>query len=351
MTNNWGDACKIYQHLWESSQNNLEYGLLLADAQKEAGRFPDAFSTLSALAKLPPPDQYDPRIEVQEADVAEYSQDYERERASAEAAAKRASALGANRIFAEAKTHQGWALTSLGQLGEAKKAFSVAYDSYAQAGEKAGVADALNGLADLLRLEGNLDASQEKYQESLAICRELEYQRMLVDNLCSMGDVLRDREHPERAESLYQQCLEKSRQSGYWSGSVAALLSLAALSLDLRPAASAEARRYLDELEAQKPKGPWDLLALEVITARWRASSGKPADVALARNVLRSARVEAEKHSFVELAFESRLAYAETQIKSGEANQGWRELKELERDASAKGFRLFVRKAAKAGLR
>jgi DNA-binding winged helix-turn-helix (wHTH) protein len=68
MMDQWEEAALVYQRLWSSSPNKLEYGLLLADAQKEAGRFKDAFGTLNALKNLPPPDQYDPRIELQEAD-------------------------------------------------------------------------------------------------------------------------------------------------------------------------------------------------------------------------------------------------------------------------------------------
>ena len=60
MSGRWHGAYRIYKRLWESSQGGLEYGLLLADAQKETGRYDDTFQTLDALKNLPPPDRYDP---------------------------------------------------------------------------------------------------------------------------------------------------------------------------------------------------------------------------------------------------------------------------------------------------
>lgn len=66
--------------------------------------------------------------------MAEYAQDYERERAAAQTAASKASAFGARRVFAESKVHQAWALISLGQLQAAKEALAIAYNANAEGG-------------------------------------------------------------------------------------------------------------------------------------------------------------------------------------------------------------------------
>ena len=71
------------------------------------------------------------------------------------------------------------------------------------------------------------------------------------------------------------------------------------------PPADADAQRYLDELGAQKPLGLWDSLALDVITAGLRGSSGKSPEVALARKTLEAVRDNAAKHSFIEIEFDS----------------------------------------------
>ena len=143
--------------------------------------------------------------------------------------------MGANRLFAEATIHLGWALTSLGLLPDAKDAFSKAYSVYAQSGEAAGVADAQNGLADVLTLQDRLDEALKNYEESLKVCRELEYQRMTVDNLYGFGDVSEAREYLAGASTQYLQCLKEANRSEYRSGSVQTLLSLARLSLEQQP--------------------------------------------------------------------------------------------------------------------
>ena len=51
----WDKAIETYRSLYQSSPDNLDFGLRLAAAQISASKVPDALATLAELRKLPPP--------------------------------------------------------------------------------------------------------------------------------------------------------------------------------------------------------------------------------------------------------------------------------------------------------
>jgi hypothetical protein len=84
---------------------------------------------------------------------------------------------------------------------------------------------------------------------------------------------------------------------------------------------------------------------VEVVAAQVRASLGKSA---AARESLKAALTEAQKHGFVRVELRTRLALGEIEMKSGQAVAGRARLEALEKDATAKGFGLIAQKAAAA---
>src|SRR5439155_4766028 len=107
----WDKAFEAYKSLHVLFSDNLEYGLHLAQAQDEAGKSKDALATLRLLRKLPLPSGEDPRIDLNEADVGiEGFEDVKQVQALAAKAAAKATALGARRLVAEARTTEGRAL-------------------------------------------------------------------------------------------------------------------------------------------------------------------------------------------------------------------------------------------------
>jgi tetratricopeptide (TPR) repeat protein len=50
----WDKAIETYRSLFQSSPDNLDYGLRLANAQIAASKVQDALATLAQLRKLPP---------------------------------------------------------------------------------------------------------------------------------------------------------------------------------------------------------------------------------------------------------------------------------------------------------
>ena len=80
----WDKAVEIYRTLFEFFPDNIEYGLHLAAAQKQARTVDEALATLAALQKLPAPDRDDPRIALQQADVFDIKGAYKEQQAAAQ---------------------------------------------------------------------------------------------------------------------------------------------------------------------------------------------------------------------------------------------------------------------------
>jgi len=107
------------------------------------------------------------------------------------------------------------------------------------------------------------------------------------------------------------------------------------------------ARNYLDEAKAG-PEGIWDSITIKILTAR-AASFADAREIGPSLRIIEMARTEARNHSLPDLEFDSRLAAAQLEFKSGNASAARREITELEHDASARGFFLFARRAKEAG--
>ena len=87
-------------------------------------------------------------------------------------------------------------------------------------------------------------------------------------------------------------------------------------------------------------------LEFDLASARVALASDKP-ESAGAR--LRQTLAEARKHGYLGVEFETSLALAELEIKSGHTAAGRAQLAALEKSARGKGFGLIAGKAAQAG--
>jgi hypothetical protein len=107
--------------------------------------------------------------------------------------------------------------------------------------------------------------------------------------------------------------------------------------------ASAPAEEAAGKSEKQHVK-----LAAAAMTARLRAASGAPRDVAAALRALDSVRAEAVRAGFVKEQLEASLELGELEIRSGRAAAGRARLRTLAREAQAKGLGLVARRAERA---
>lgn len=253
MTQDWPVALEVYRTLVNFFPDNVEYGLRLANAQSRSGKTKDALETVVMLRTLPPPQNQDPRIDLQQAYAMRLSGDSEGMLAASVAAANQAAAQGSRFVEASARLSEGtaqfrlgekqkaliaweksrliWAsagypgevakttlntgiiLYQVGNAGEAKKRFEEALSIWKTSGNKAGQMNALGNLADLLSDEGDLTGAKRMRVDSLALARELKAGDDVAQTLAELGDdeialgdvaaaITRDREAVEAARQF-----------------------------------------------------------------------------------------------------------------------------------------------------
>lgn len=181
----WKEAIEIYQTLFRFFPDNLEYGLRLANAQNSSGAPKDALATIETLRKSA--GASDPRIDLAEAAAADTVSDFKRMQAAAAAAAARGKALGARLIVARAALLEGTAVLRLGDPERAVVLYDQARATYADAGDRGRLAEALNNLASALADRGEVARGEALYTEALSIARAMGHQRMVARLLNNMA--------------------------------------------------------------------------------------------------------------------------------------------------------------------
>jgi tetratricopeptide (TPR) repeat protein/tRNA A-37 threonylcarbamoyl transferase component Bud32/TolB-like protein len=231
VTQDWDRAIQTWWKLWSMFPDNLDYGLRLAAVQTAAGRVADALATTAALRTLPPPAGDDPRIDLAEAMAAGAGADFKRQQAASSRAAARGSAQGAPLMVAQARLLECRALRNLGQPDPALAACEEGRKLHEQAGDRAGVAEALTHAANVLYDRGDLPGADRYYEQALATYREIGNRGAEAGALNNIAVVLKSQGDLDRARQLYEQVLAISREIGSRGGEAYALNNLAGVLL------------------------------------------------------------------------------------------------------------------------
>ncbi len=187
-TENWPRAVEVYKTLFDLYPDNLEYGLLFADAQQ--GIDPKrALITLESLKRLPPPAGDDPRIDLSES-TAWITQDVRKGRAAAE----RVIAAGIRRGSHFLVAHGHGILCQQGAYSGADFATVVrecedARQSYAAAADWNNAARTLNDLAGAYFEQGDLTEAEKMYRSASAEFRQVGDLGALSASLNNIGAV------------------------------------------------------------------------------------------------------------------------------------------------------------------
>ena len=208
----WSRAIDIYKTLWTFFPDDLEHGLRLAKAQTEAGQAKEALDTLAALRRLPRLLAEDPRLDLAEAEASFALADYSRQEKLAAQAATKGRELGARLILARAEYLQGRALRSLGRNPEALESVREAARLFAEAGDRAGVANTATDSANLLMDQGDLDGARREHERALAINREIGNQRGRITALRSLGGIESEQGNFGRAKELLLEAIAIARE-------------------------------------------------------------------------------------------------------------------------------------------
>lgn len=254
MEQDWKLALQVYSTLVSFFPDNAEYGLRLANTQSRSGKAKDALVTLAALKHLPPPQNEDPRIELQKA-IAKYRLgDAKGMLEAAVIAANQAAATGSKFVEANARLQEGDAQHALGEpdkalaaweesrriwasanypgevaktminigtisqlrgnVPEAKKMYSDALSIWMTTGNKLGQMNALANLAMLLHDEGDLAKSKQMTEDSLVIAREVDAAPDIAEILVDLGNVQIDLGDGAGALTSFLDSVKVARQFG-----------------------------------------------------------------------------------------------------------------------------------------
>ncbi len=168
----WPKAVETYQTLFHRFPDRLDYGLLLASAQVQAGSS-DALQTLATVRQLPAPAGDDPRIDTVEAS-AWMSSDLDKARAAAERAVSKSTAQNSRSLMAFTEGLMCQSASGIRSSTEdgAKICEHAMQDALA-IGDRDGEAMALNNLAILHFSMGDVAGSQKMFLKNIQNFHEM----------------------------------------------------------------------------------------------------------------------------------------------------------------------------------
>jgi serine/threonine protein kinase/tetratricopeptide (TPR) repeat protein len=213
-TREWDKAVEIYKTLFGFFPDNLDYGVLLAQAEIRGGKGTEALATVDSLRKLPGPQNDDPRIDLAEASAAQSVADFQHQLKAAAQAANEGQATGARLLAARALIFEGIALRKLGKTKDSLPVLENARQIYAAAGDKNGVAAALNSSANSLADLGDVPAAKAKYEGALAIYREIGNTVGAAKTLDNIGSLISDAGDVEGGRKLCAEALALLQGTG-----------------------------------------------------------------------------------------------------------------------------------------
>jgi tetratricopeptide (TPR) repeat protein/tRNA A-37 threonylcarbamoyl transferase component Bud32/TolB-like protein len=226
MHDEWDRAIEIYRSLFTFFPDDLEYALLLANAQTRAGRPNDALATLAAIRKASPRD--DARVDLTEAETARALSDFPRAEKAAMRAAAIASGQGARLGVANALLLQASARRNLGDAKKAMEAAEEARRLFDAAGDQGGVASALNHIGNSQSDLGDLAAARKSYEGVLEVARRIGTRRAEAGALDNIASIVGDQGDLATARRLSEEALAIFREIGDRAGEATTLNNIGA---------------------------------------------------------------------------------------------------------------------------
>ncbi len=252
----WGRAIEIYQSIFRLFPDSLEDGLNLARAQMRGAKSADAISTLRTLRRLPTPAGNDPRIDLMEAQNAGLSRDYLKTRDYARRAANEAKSRGAQYTFARARLLEGGAMQSMGDPNfyavqtEGRKVCE-------ELGDRQCVSQAWRIRGNSQLFAGHFAEAREAYLQGVSVARELGDRAELANLLDGVGVLAESNLEWDQAEQNLLEAISLKKETGYNPSEVQIQLA----DLYLRLGRLSDAAGTADEAfsEAQKTNAREDL--------------------------------------------------------------------------------------------
>jgi CHAT domain-containing protein/tetratricopeptide (TPR) repeat protein len=165
----------------------------------------------------------------------------------------------------EAELHKGRgsALLRMGKFNAALEEYAKAVHSYEEAGLKKEQVEGLSDRGSLYLMLGDLVSAEQDFSQAMALAERIGYGRGITTNLLALGDLEARRERHEKAVTLYQQALERSRKQDDRSLTATSLLRLAgSLVLGGNPREARQQAHEALDLSRQNGAAPLEAEAL-----------------------------------------------------------------------------------------
>lgn len=195
----WNKASEIYRSLWTFFPDEIEYGLQLTTSLDQAGRSSDALEVIRALRRLPPPAGDDPRIDLAEVEVAGGLADSVLARQAVERAVAKGRSSGEFLIVAQALVSQGDLLLVEGDTRAAFERYREASGLYERSGHRWGMVRAMTGSGLTLHRMGDMARAEKVYLEALELSRQLGSDIGIATQDSNLGRLYLDRGELDRA--------------------------------------------------------------------------------------------------------------------------------------------------------
>jgi serine/threonine protein kinase/tetratricopeptide (TPR) repeat protein len=212
MNKQWDSAIDAYKSLFRLFPEHLNYGLRLASAQTEGSHASNALATLSGLAKLPPPINSDPRIEIAKAQAYASMDDFKSQLQLAQAALQEARKRNARMMQAHAQLQLCWAHRNLGDVDAAFAACTEAHNLFSVFGDNVSAAVSSNDTATWLFDRGRYAEAKQLYDQVIAANRQAGAQADLAGAYVNRARTLARMGKPYDAEDDLKQALQVAGQ-------------------------------------------------------------------------------------------------------------------------------------------
>ena len=232
MAREWKEAIGIWQTLATFFPDDVEHALRLANAQIASGEVKGGLATIESFRRRFPAN-VDPRLDLMEAQAAETLSDFTRMQAAASAAYKTSEAQGARLLVASSRLRQGEAQLRSGQIDQSVKLFEEARAIYADAGDNAGVARALNSLASAISDGPDTAKTRAWYDEGLRIARTIGKQDLVARFLNNIAIQERRAGRLQESLKMNQEALQIRREIGDVTNTAVSLNNIGNVLLDL----------------------------------------------------------------------------------------------------------------------
>jgi serine/threonine protein kinase/tetratricopeptide (TPR) repeat protein len=261
MAQDWKVAVQVYSTLVRYFPDNAEYGLRLAGAQSRSGQAKDALVTLAALKALPPPQNNDPRIFLEEAIAKSRSGDAKGMLESAVKAANQAAVTGSKFVEAGARLQEGDAQHALGDQDKAMAAWEESRRLWASADYPGEVAKTMINIGGLQQLNGNMPEAKKNYANALAIWRTTGNELGQMVALANLALILHDEGDLAASKRMTQQSLDIARHVDAAPDVAGTLVDLGNVQIDLGDGAAA-LTSFLESVKVARQFGDrWTLAA------------------------------------------------------------------------------------------